>query len=247
MKFTTIIISTVFIGSSLFLSSIKACEKPCQDGVSSAFSEKYSQELTPLFDAFKTDIDSTALTGVDMTKFGGNIVTAINAAIAKTADTIETTFINSLQSFAFDAIFNQQPKFKGDCNHPKRVTQPPKGVAWQPSDCVAMDYICGNPPSICHHLEIVKARVIGTINFELAYNATGTGPYIKLFGQAASDAATGAGASASDCNTFLVPKVDSNAATSLLKLVQNVMSTFCVNGSCDKYDAEISKLLLSYP
>jgi hypothetical protein len=247
MKLTTIIISTIFIGTSLLLSSTKACEEPCALGVSEAFSDKYKQELEPLFDNFKTDVVSNALNGVDTTKFGGSIATAITNAIGTTADTIKAKFFESLQSFAYDAIFNQQPKFKGDCNHPKRVTQPPKGVAWKPSDCVAMDYICGNPPSICHHLDIVKARIIGTINFELAFNATGSGPYIKAFGQAAYDAATGAGASASDCNTYLVPIVDSNAAKSLLTLVQNVATKFCVAGSCDKYDNEIIPLLLSYP
>ncbi|CAG8589241.1 7142_t:CDS:1 [Paraglomus brasilianum] len=247
MKLTTIIISTLFVGTSLFLSSTKACEQPCRDGVSAAFSEKYKLELEPLFDAFKTDIVSNALTGVDMTKFSATIGTDVTNAISLTADTVRAKFFSSLSSFAMDAIFSQQPKFMGDCNHPKRVTQPPAGVAWKPSDCVAMDYICGNPPSICHHLDIVKARVIGTINFGLAFNATGSGPYIKAFTQAAADAATAGGASTSDVNTFLIPTVGVNIANSLLKLVQSVATGFCVGTSCNKYDAEISTLLLSYP
>uniref|UniRef100_A0A1D1XYU8 Elongation factor 4 n=1 Tax=Anthurium amnicola TaxID=1678845 RepID=A0A1D1XYU8_9ARAE len=247
MKLTTIIISTVLVGTSLLLSSTKACEAPCQAGVSDAFSEKYKLELDPIFNSFKTDIVSNALAGVDMTKFSAAIGTDVTNAISMTADTVKAKFLGSLAAFAFDAIFDQQPKFKGDCNHPKRVIQPPVGVAWKPSDCVAMDYICGNPPSICHHLAIVKARVIGTINFELAFNATGSGPYIKAFTQAAFDAATGGGASANDCNTYLIPKVGVNVANSLLKLVQNVATGFCVGTACDKYDAEISTLLLSYP
>jgi len=246
MKLTTII-TTIFIGTSFILPSTKACEAPCQAGVSAAFSDSYRLELEPMFDDFKTNIVGSALTGVDTTKFGGNIGTAITTAIGTTADTIKAKFFDNLQYFVFDAIFNQQPKFKGDCNHPKRVTQPPVGVPWQPSDCVAMDYICGNPPSICHHMDIVKARVVGTINFELAYNATGTGPFITAFGRAASDAATGAGASATDCSTLLVPKVNVNAANALLELVQKVATGFCVAGSCDKYDNQITHLLLSYP
>jgi len=247
MKLTTIIISTVFVGTSLFLSSTNACEAPCQEGVSAAFADNYKQELEPLFDSFKTDIVTNALNGVDMTKFSSSIGPAVNNAISTTADTVKAKFLSSLASFAFDAIFDQQPKFKGDCNHPKRVTQPPVGVAWKPSDCVAMDYVCGNPPSICHHLVIVKARVIGTINFELAFNATGSGPYIKAFTQAAFDAATAGGASANDCNTFLIPTVGVNVAKSLLGLVQKVASQFCVGTSCDKYDAAISALLLTFP
>ncbi|CAJ0836440.1 10078_t:CDS:2 [Entrophospora sp. SA101] len=52
---------------------------------------------------------------------------------------------------------------------PERVKQPPPGVPWKESDCEKQDYICGNPPAICHFMNsIVKPRniknVIGSLS-----------------------------------------------------------------------------------
>ncbi|CAO3652966.1 unnamed protein product [Cunninghamella echinulata] len=73
-----------------------------------------------------------------------------------------TTF--DLQNNIYSVIFNDAEKpFKGDCGAPpKKLTRktPPPGESWTLQECEAMDYICGNPPSICHFLELIKQRII---------------------------------------------------------------------------------------
>ncbi|CAG8707991.1 7426_t:CDS:1, partial [Funneliformis mosseae] len=53
-----------------------------------------------------------------------------------------------------DSILVQNPMFKGQCQKPLKVIQPPIGDPWKLSDC-------GNPPSMCHFMdEIVKPKLL---------------------------------------------------------------------------------------
>ncbi|GJJ68348.1 hypothetical protein EMPS_00694 [Entomortierella parvispora] len=79
-----------------------------------------------------------------------------------------------LSGKAFEAIFKDEPNFTGNCVEnipPERVL--PKfaapnhrgtgdggdGLLWTMTDCHETNYICGEPPSICHFLPLIKKRI----------------------------------------------------------------------------------------
>jgi len=247
MRFTTII-STLLIGSSLLFSSTEACEAACQKGISQAFGDKYGAELKPFFDRFKNDLASTVLKGVDLGKVGkgSKLQTTVPAAIKKEVDQLKNEFVGGLQQLAFDSIFVQQPQYKGDCNHPKLVQQPKKGVAWQRSDCDKQTYLCGNPPAICHDIQKIKVRIFTNIQTKLTQLTSSTGSYFKALDKTVWDAARAAGVSLSNRKKFLMPTADANIRASLSKFMTDVAGKFC-HDTCPKYDDAIITMLLSFP
>ncbi|KAI1320955.1 hypothetical protein EDD11_009278 [Mortierella claussenii] len=144
----------------------------------------------------------------------------------------------------FDTIFKDEPKFKGDCNYPKRVTQPPLGVNWTMPDCHNMDYICGNPPSICHFMPMIKTRIVQKLRAELQTRVDGDDGdvYINFLGPA--------------LQTLLQqqPKVAKSQAAlhgnlnQILAKVKDELIGFASEAQWQKeWDMEIKILLLTFP
>ncbi|KAK3807593.1 MAG: hypothetical protein J3Q66DRAFT_406131 [Benniella sp.] len=165
MKFSSA--SALFGALSLALVSlaptpVQACERECQVNVSLAFADKYKVVSGDYFTILSQKLDESLFYGVpeDLKE---PVVKAFQADITK----VKTVWDDSLFKTVFDTIFKDEPKFKGDCNHPPRVRQPPRGVNWVMSDCHKMDYICGNPPSICHFMPMIKHRISSKLSNQL--------------------------------------------------------------------------------
>lgn len=152
---------------ALFAPSVLACERECQVNVSRAFADKY-ELISDTYYTFLNDrvgkslfygIPEDTLTGVE-----------VNTAIKTVQDSVNQAGIawgKTIFQTVFDTIFKDEPKFKGDCNHPRHVIQPPRGVNWTMPDCHNQDYICGNPPSICHFMPMIKTRINKKLTLQL--------------------------------------------------------------------------------
>lgn len=122
---------------------------------------------------------------------------SLTASLSDTLDLfVDEATGKKLESGIFSVMFSEEDPFKGDCNAPpRRLTRnmPPPGESWTREECKytcvlykmaviliipfydkgeKMDYICGNPPSICYHLSLVKERIVKRIRSQLEDYAT---------------------------------------------------------------------------
>ncbi|RGB33759.1 hypothetical protein C1646_761338 [Rhizophagus diaphanus] len=221
MKYFVLVFAILVILFSL--SPIEACESSCRKGVASGFATAYTKEIKPFFNAFSNNLIKNLYKNVDFLEvpdFSGNFSKLIQ-----------------------DAIFNQEPKFKGDCSKPFRINQT-KTLPWDPISCKKMDYICGNPPSICHFLnsevkppcvENVKNYLkrksndfekilTNTINYTVRKNGIGGNKLKKL-----------------------VNDRKKNIQTQLKSFIKDFTTKFCKNNNCEQYEEVIKKEILSWP
>ncbi|CAJ0746891.1 10821_t:CDS:1, partial [Entrophospora sp. SA101] len=179
MKFTSRLFGTGILAASAVLllftaTSVNACEEDCRVGISHAFADKYALEIAPKFNSFNASVNKNIFKKFNVTDFVASnkvkkLKTGVLSALTKKISTLKKSFITSLTPLIQKSIFEQKPKFKGQCQVPERVKQPPPGVPWKEGDCEKQDYICGNPPAICHFMNsIVKPRniknVIGSLS-----------------------------------------------------------------------------------
>ncbi|KAG0203235.1 hypothetical protein BGX28_004417 [Mortierella sp. GBA30] len=162
MKF---VCTAAFVGAfSLLLTfapcSVQACERECQVNVTRAFADKYQELSSIYYTLLSQKVDETLFYGIPIDTVlepvgSKDAVKLIQDSVTRAENAWDVTIFQTV----FDTIFKDEPKFKGDCNQPHRVNQPPRGVNWTISDCHNMDYICGNPPSICHFMPMIKTRI----------------------------------------------------------------------------------------
>ncbi|KAF8964853.1 hypothetical protein BGZ46_000711 [Entomortierella lignicola] len=153
---------------TLSLPSVQACEHDCQVGVSHAFADKYQLLSSHYFSLLSQNIDDSLFYGVPHLEIltpveSGEAIHIMRDSITKAQNAWDVTLFQTI----FETIFQDEPKFKGDCNNPHRVTQPHLGVNWTMPDCHNMDYICGNPPSICHFMPMIKDRIVKKLIYQL--------------------------------------------------------------------------------
>ncbi|KAF9118205.1 hypothetical protein BGW39_001384, partial [Mortierella sp. 14UC] len=159
-RITLPVLLTLFLTSpNILLSPVQACERHCQLNVSHAFADKYRLLTTQHFLTISQKIDQSLFHGVTPTVYSPTEATNAILRLQESLTRAQHAWDVWLFQIVFDTIFVDEPKFKGDCNEPHRVDQPAVGVSWTMSDCHAMDYICGNPPSICHFLPMIKVRI----------------------------------------------------------------------------------------
>ncbi|KAF9550530.1 hypothetical protein EC957_000204 [Mortierella hygrophila] len=137
----------------------EACERQCQLNVSHAFADKYQLLSSLHFSTLSTKIEQSLFHGVPTTAYSSTEATNAIQHLQEAVTKAQRAWDVSLFRTVFDTIFVDKPQFRGDCNEPHRVDQPALGVNWTMTDCHAMDYICGNPPSICHFLPMIKTRI----------------------------------------------------------------------------------------
>ncbi|CAO3643851.1 unnamed protein product [Cunninghamella echinulata] len=166
---------------TLLTSLVYSCEPECRHGVAKAFAESYKPVVYDTIDRLQVILKENLFTKDDVPKEISNVV-----PVKAIHENIITTTQKTLKEFAyratekqledgiFSVMFQEEDPFKGDCNNPKRLERkmPPPGVSWTLDECSKMDYICGNPPSICYHLEMVKGRILGRIESQLTDHAT---------------------------------------------------------------------------
>jgi hypothetical protein len=180
----------------------EACERHCQLNVSHAFADKYQILTSQHFSTLSTKIDQSLFHGVPATAYSPteakNAIQHLQEAVTKA----QYAWDVSLSRTVFDTIFTDEPKFKGDCNEPHRVDQPSLGVNWTMADCHAMDYICGNPPSICHFIPMIKTRIERKLADQLEIKIGGSS---GLFRGGASENGRGSADEADVYANFLGP------------------------------------------
>ncbi|OZJ02676.1 Phosphoenolpyruvate carboxykinase [ATP] [Bifiguratus adelaidae] len=168
---------SILLAAISTLAVAKACETDCRNGVAEAFAGYYGKVTDIHFNELAKDISQGLWTSVSSVP--SNIQQEVTSAVTDQVKTMNQNFNGRLQPLFVNAIFNQEPRFKGDCNHPKRVqwAMPPDGVNWTLAECDAMDYICGNPPSVCHFLPMIKVRLIKNMQDALSsYTVSTTKP-----------------------------------------------------------------------
>ncbi|KAG0225704.1 hypothetical protein BGW41_004579 [Actinomortierella wolfii] len=159
MKFSWAAIIGAISVAVLAPTTVQACERECQQNVSHAFADKYQNISDSYYSYLGENIEKYVLWGIPESAY---TKAESDNAVATFKDAVEEArkaWALKIYPNVFTSIFADEPKFKGDCNHPKRVTQPPLGVWWKLEDCHQMDYICGNPPSICHFMPMIKKRI----------------------------------------------------------------------------------------
>ncbi|CAG8528342.1 26908_t:CDS:1, partial [Racocetra persica] len=164
----------------------KSCEKDCQNGIADAFANSWSDEVKTIYGNFKTNALEHLCYGISYTKVSNdstvvdNLTKNVYSSVSDKIDSFMKTFISGMSGIIKNAIFKEDPKMIGDCNNPYRVTQPPVGVNWTYDDCVKMDYVCGNPPSICHFLDINKEKCFKDLKANVTECSKVGGVYITM-------------------------------------------------------------------
>ncbi|CAO3612656.1 unnamed protein product [Cunninghamella blakesleeana] len=166
---------------TLFTSLVYSCEIDCRHGVANALAEEYKPVVMDTVDKLQLilkrnlfhndNIPSIISDAVPVESIHENIILTTQDTLKKF--TAEITK-KQLEEGIFSVMFKEEKPFKGDCNNPKRLERkmPPVGESWTMEECNKMDYICGNPPSICYHLQMVKSRIIERIENQLTDHAT---------------------------------------------------------------------------
>ncbi|KAF9213536.1 hypothetical protein BGZ59_005187 [Podila verticillata] len=239
--------AAAFIGAismAIFAPSVMACERECQVNVSHAFADKYQLVSNQYFTLLNGNVQASLFFGLPV----NTLTTAEQTAAIKTvSDSIvqaQEAWDKSIFQTVFDTIFKDEPKFKGDCNHPQRVKQPPKGVWWVMEDCHLMDYICGNPPSICHFMPMIKTRIVVKLTNQLQALVSGDDGtvYATYVGPALQTVLTN--------QPKLAPYV-ANLHGNLNQILEKVtkdLANFANESQWkSEWDLEIKKLLLTFP
>ncbi|KAG0262394.1 hypothetical protein BG011_010191 [Mortierella polycephala] len=176
MKFSTTIFGMLSTLAFLpfMLSSAQACERDCQVNVSHAFSDKYQQLTADYFKLLSRKADESLFYGIPVkTILNPEDTTKAIQSVQDSVTSAQSAWDVTIAQTIYDTIFNDEPRFKGDCKAPLRVTQPPVGVSWTMVDCHLQDYICGNPPSICHFLPMIRARIVKKLSDQLQLRMDG--------------------------------------------------------------------------
>ncbi|CAG8640238.1 409_t:CDS:1 [Ambispora gerdemannii] len=250
--FSKNILLLVSFSSILFnVDLINGCEKTCRVGISTTFANKYSNVTNSLWQDLYNNLESTALKNINLKNYvqsddAAPITSKIITTLRNHAQELETTFDAQLPTIIENAIFRQEPQFRGDCNHPFRVKQPKPPKIWKMSDCDKMDYICGNPPSICHFLDMIKERNVRTIKTALKEAST-KGEFLNVLTLAVNDTLTRTDAFKEKDFTTLLTTMKSNIESRLWEFSQSYDEGFCNENSCDQFDLEIKTQLLTYP
>ncbi|KAI9312571.1 hypothetical protein BX666DRAFT_1984298 [Dichotomocladium elegans] len=173
--------STLALIAALAASAVLACEPECRHNLAAAFATQYAPVIRLAADELQGALSSsfsnvTVPDTVSAVVPDGAIQRSFTSGLSKTLDLFveQATGPNILEKGIYSVMFAEEHPFKGDCNHPARLKRkmPPKGESWTREECEKMDYICGNPPSICHFLPMVKDRIVRRIQEQLTEFAT---------------------------------------------------------------------------
>ncbi|CAG8537071.1 18322_t:CDS:1 [Gigaspora rosea] len=258
MKFFQIFNILVAIFALIFIAGpVNSCEQDCRDGISNAFTDKWKGEATPIFQKLKANVTAFLYYSMSLDKISDNktvidqVTRELATEVFNDADnftkSISKKFITNMPQLIQTAIFVVSPAFLGDCNHPHRVDQPPKNVNWTKDDCKKMDYICGNPPSICHFFDVAKQKCFNQLSQNIANITTNSDgiAFIKTIKDSVKAIANKHNLN-SDGTQFLSDNVIANAQSSLNGFADKFSTEFCPDG-CPEFDDEIKNLLLSFP
>ncbi|CAG8625228.1 23170_t:CDS:1 [Dentiscutata erythropus] len=230
---------------------VKSCEKKCREGISDAFADSWGPEIAPIFDDLRTTVTTSLFFDMNLDDISDewkviDIVTReLATEVYNQINDFKNTYLRNMSTVIQDSIFNVLPQFKGNCNDPFRVKQPPLGVNWTSQDCERMDYICGNPPSICHFIGIAKQKCFNSLIQRIIDNSDTNGIYIQAIQHKVKTIAD-KHSLAYDGTKSITKSITKVVQNSLYEFPSYFKSRFCPD-NCLQYDEDIKLLLLSYP
>ncbi|KAI8146261.1 hypothetical protein BJV82DRAFT_601115 [Fennellomyces sp. T-0311] len=153
---------------TLIVSLASACEPLCRHAISQVFADRY----IPVIHLAVNDLHESLNTNLYNVSIPTKLLNLVPEKVLQ--DGIRNTVEDGLDDFTmqttgdileegiYQTIFSGDEPFKGDCNNPKRLDRkkPNEGEEWTREECAKMDYRCGNPPSICHFLDLIKERIV---------------------------------------------------------------------------------------
>ncbi|KAF9088013.1 hypothetical protein BGX23_007696 [Mortierella sp. AD031] len=243
MRFSTATIFGAF-SMALLAPSVLACERDCQVNVSRTFAEKYELISNTYYTLLNDRVTKSLLYGIPEHALTGMEVNLAIKTVKDSVDQAKDAWGKTIFQTVFDTIFKDEPKFKGDCNHPRHVIQPPLGVNWTMADCHNQDYICGNPPSICHFMPMIKTRIVRKLTLQLQARVDGddSDVYANYVGPALQNVLTAQ------------PKLAPYAAVlhgnlnQILEAVKRDLNNFASETQWERaWDLEIKYNLLTFP
>ncbi|KAI7872370.1 hypothetical protein BDF14DRAFT_1752734 [Spinellus fusiger] len=172
--------STLVAAALIFASTTFACEPECRHGLARDFTTFYRPVMELSMSDLHKRLTATTMKPVAIAEQLSAIVMeeTIREDVRNSINNSLENFVNTasgktLESGIFKVMFAEENPFKGDCNHPKRLERnmPPPGESWRRDECEKMDYICGNPPAICHFLSDIKERIVGRMRDQLKDHA----------------------------------------------------------------------------
>ncbi|KAG2214931.1 hypothetical protein INT45_013453 [Circinella minor] len=258
---------TLLLLTTLLVNMALACEPECRHGLAAAFAGFYGPVIQLSVEDLKNTFSQTLFNITLPSQISSTVPEDIlrNGVANSLSETLEL-FVNQasgkpLEDGIFAVMFSEANPFKGDCNHPARLTRkmPPAGESWYRDECEKMDYICGNPPSICHFLDDVKARIVNRIKAQLSGYATFDNGFlvrnvvqtVKMTTDAVLDD-YGAGSQKDDPNVVAFKNaLISNALRSLDTWAEVDVKQLCnrpgQKEACDGWDEEIIPEILKWP
>ncbi|KAG0091484.1 hypothetical protein BGZ93_007885 [Podila epicladia] len=239
--------AAAFIGAismAIFAPSVMACERECQVNVSRAFADKYQLVSNQYFTLLNKNVEASFFYGLPVNTLTAAERTASIKTITDSIAQAQETWDKSIFQTVFDTIFKDEPKFKGDCNHPQRVKQPPLGVWWVMEDCHLMDYICGNPPSICHFMPMIKTRIVNKLTLQL--QALVDGDDATVYSAHVGPALQAVLTSQPKLATYVA--ILHGNLNQILEKVKDDLTNFASEAQWKiEWDLEIKELLLTFP
>ncbi|ORZ01046.1 hypothetical protein BCR43DRAFT_433043 [Syncephalastrum racemosum] len=254
--------ATIFIISILSIITY-ACEPECRHAITQTLADRYVPALEStiqrLHDAlgsnlYYVSIPEQLVAVVPETELRDTIVSIVDNSITNVTE--ENSGAN-LEAALYVTLFAGDQPFKGDCNSPPRLTRkkPPPGESWTREECQKMDYICGNPPSICHFLDDIKQRIVESLKVRLKEQARyGSGILFKNLAPKMKESVRskitvyGAGSLLKDPG---VAAYINTLATNTLRTVDTWANTevaeLCSDGTCDGWDEEVIPEILKWP
>jgi len=253
IKFLLIITLTTFLLFSTIPLSVNACEKSCRVGISKSFADAYTEQFASFYTELTTGINTFMFDNITFTDFAFTetdvevIKTAMRTDIDQQITNLQGNLTSTFTSLIEEAIFVQKPAFLGQCQNPYRVDQPPVGERWPNDTCIKMDYICGNPPSICHFMDqIVKPRNVENVKNVTRIASAPNGLFETSLVYTVGNSSLTHGLADVDAIRFS-ELARPNIANQLSLFTTDVDANFCSNNNCEQYDEAIKYQLLGFP
>jgi len=247
-----------------FVAVVSACEPDCRRGLATEFAKRYHIPIAHTLQGLKTElvninlaIPSQISAAVSEQALRAGIENGVTTSIDKMIHTVNS---DSLDKLYYSEMFNGPRAFKGDCNNPKRVDRrmPPPGESWTLDECEKMDYICGNPPSICHFLDEIKDRLLNRTRVRLTDYSTSDGVFARALANDVRNSVNnvlsreGAGSLIDDpivnvmVDDILIKQIG-GMKTWATRDVRNLCLTGDQDSICNGWDDEIKIEILKWP
>ncbi|KAI9020023.1 hypothetical protein CLU79DRAFT_704511 [Phycomyces nitens] len=260
--------STLVVLAAFFAGTTLACEPDCRHGLANDFSKFYSPVLEVVFDQLSERLIAEATKPITIAEqlsaviYEEDIRKDIRAIISPTVKNFEGDYAEKkVEDSIFKVMFAEENPFKGDCNTPKRIDRkmPPPGESWTREECEKMDYICGNPPSICHFLPDIKLRIVNRIRQQLSdYGRYQQGLLFRTLSQAYKQSVQGtmvkygAGSMINDTSTMAyINTLISGIASAIDSWITEDVYKLCDDPSqeelCNGWDEQIIPEILKWP